>query len=381
MKTYLDHAASTWMAPTVADTLDHLFRTGVGNASSAHTVGSEAAARVSLARERLARRLGTKPGEVAFTSGGTESNNWVLQRVVSDYTRATGKKPHLITSSIEHSSVVRVAEWLAQSGFADWDQAPVDREGFVDQGALKRLIRPSTALMSIVHGNNEIGTLQDLTAIGTLCRQNDVLFHSDVCQSFGHAEFNLGALPVDFASVSGHKICGPKGIGALFIRSGLELSPLMFGGAQESGRRPGTSPVELMEAFAMAAELWGPAERSRLHRLREAAAEKVRVVAARAKLDLTFNGTLDPARSLGHVLSFTLPERSSVEIGKRLSAEGLYCSNGSACTSGKKLASPILMALGRSEADAHQVRISFGLSSKPEDLERFADRLSHVLTT
>lgn len=375
---YLDHAATTPMAKPVIAAMTASFEKGLGNSSSAHAVGHEAAARVKLSRGRLADRLGVRPEEIAFTSGGSESNNWVLQRVVSDFAR-TGKKPHIITSMIEHSSVNRVAEWLKAAGLADWDQVEVDSEGFVTLKRLRLMLRSNTALVSIVHGNNEIATIQPLEKIGTICRENNVLFHSDICQSFGHHAFNLGDLPVDFASISSHKIRGPKGIGALYIRKGIELSPLMFGGTQEYGKRPGTSSIELMEGFAVASELWNDRERTLMRTLRDEAVRTVLRVGEKTGKQVVINGPKDSEKALCHVLSFTLPEISSVDLGQKLSATGVYCSNGSACTSGKKNASAVLLALGRDEKTAHQLRVSFSVESTVDDLVQLEQELVRLI--
>lgn len=375
---YLDHAATTPIAPEVFETLKSLLvENPVGNSSSSHQDGVRAAALLAQARESVAAKLGVSASEIVFTSGGTEGNNWILQRVIGDAARvmaAKGKKPHLLTSAIEHSSIVNVAQWLKDSGISEWSELPVESDGRVNMETLKAAIRPNTVLVSIAHGNNEIGTIQDLRAIGTVCRERGVLFHSDACQTFCHEDFKIGTEPVDFMSLSGHKVRAPKGIGAVFIRRGLEISPLLFGGKQERGLRPGTTSVELICAFAKATEVWSSETVNGLHTIRRYAIERLQGLGSGVRI----NGpTESPA--LCHVLSFTMANIHSKVLHRELTLAGISCSTGAACGTGKSDSSAVLLGLGRAAEDAHQIRLSFSPTTDRETIDVFIDRLGKVL--
>ncbi len=376
---YLDHAATTPIAPEVLVRFRTLLEESVANSSSSHHDGAKALALLTRARETVAAKLDCEPGEVVFTSGGTEGNNWILQRVMEDSARALsskGMKPHLITSSIEHSSIVNVAEWLKNVGLIEWSEFKMNSDGRVDLGKLEASIRPNTVLISIGHGNNEIGTLQDLRAIGDLCRKNGVLFHSDACQTFCHETFSVRDLPVDFMSLSGHKIRAPKGVGAVFIRKSHELTPLLFGGKQERGLRPGTTSVELICAFAKATEVWNEDEIEKTHYIRRYAIAELKQKIAGVRI----NG-IEEGAALCHVLSFTVPGFHSKDIHRELANQGVSCSTGAACGTGKSDSSAVLLGLGRAREDAHQIRISFSPTTDPATIDIFTDRLTKVLKT
>lgn len=376
---YLDHAATTPIAPEVFARFQTLLEEGVANSSSAHHDGTHALALLNQAREKVSRRLGCEPSELIFTSGGTESNNWVLQRVIHDSTETLsrrGMKPHLLTSRIEHSSIVNVAEWLKKCGMAEWTELPVEADGRVNLQVLEQMVQPNTVLVSIGHGNNEIGTIQDVKAIGDLCRAKGVLFHTDSCQTFCHEPFNVSTLPVDFMSLSGHKIRAPKGIGALYVRKTNELTPLLFGGKQERGLRPGTTSVELICAFAAATELWTSDEIEKTHAIRNYAIRKLKELISGVRI----NG-IEKGASLCHVLSFTIPGVSSKELQRELAHAGVACSTGAACGTGKSESSAVLLGLGRDPKDAHQIRISFSPTTEVETIDSFMERLTKVLKT
>lgn len=376
---YLDHAATTPIAPEVLRRFQDLLTDSVANSSSAHQDGTRALALLNGARETVAGKLGCEASEIVFTSGGTESNNWVLQRVLQDAATAMaprGRKPHLITSSIEHSSIVNVAEWLKKIELIEWTELPMEADGRASLEKLGAAIQPNTVLVSIGHGNNEIATIQDLEAIGSLCRKRSVLFHSDSCQTFCHEIFSVRDLPVDFMSLSGHKIRAPKGVGALFIRKGLELTPLLFGGKQERGLRPGTTSVELICAFATATEGWTSQAIEKTHAVRRYAIEKIKTAFPGVRI----NGPLTTP-ALCHVLSFTLPDVHSKLIQRELANRGIACSTGAACGTGKSDSSAVLLGLGRSPQDAHQIRISFSPTTEFAVIDFFMDELGKVLKT
>jgi cysteine desulfurase len=364
------------MAPEALRHLIALHEEGVANSSSAHLLGTKAAALLTNAREKIAAKLGSSAKEVVFCSGGTEANNWVLQRTLEDWrktNRQSEQRPHLLTLSTEHSSVANTAQWLNEAGACDWNEIKVDREGYVDLGHLSASIRKSTALVSISHGNNEIGTIQDLGAIGEICRKANVLFHADACQSFCHTPFSVRDLPVDLMTLSGHKVRGPKGIGALFIRQDLELTPLIFGGKQERGLRPGTTSVELISSFAVATGTWNTDIISRMHEIRSYSVEMLK----RRFPNVELNGPVK-SLSLCHILSFTIPDVPSKVLHRELANRGIACSTGAACGTGKSESSAVLLALGHGTDRAHQIRLSFSPTTEKSDIEFVIEQVSEI---
>lgn len=374
---YLDHAATTPLAPEVFSRFTALIQEFVANSSSAHRDGTHALALLNQARETIAKKLGCEASEVIFTSGGTEGNNWILQRIMQDAARSMatrGIKPHLITSSIEHSCIVNTAKWLDETGMIEWTELPCEPNGCVNLTKLAAAIQQNTVLVSILHGNNEIGTIQDLKAIGDLCRSRKVLFHSDACQTFCHTEFRVSEMPVDFMTLSGHKIRAPKGVGAVFIRKGIELTPLFFGGKQEKGLRPGTTSVELICAFATAAELWTAKDIEQMHALRNYAIALLKKSIPKIRI----NG-VESGATLCHVLSFTIDGTNSKDLQRLLANIGIACSTGAACGTGKSEHSAVLLGLGREPKDAHQIRISFSPVTNNSVIDMFVERLVKVL--
>jgi cysteine desulfurase len=376
---YLDHAATTPIAPEVLARFRGLLEESVANSSSGHQDGVRALALLNQARETVAKKLGCESGEIVFTSGGTEGSNWILQRVMQDAALAMSArqaKPHLVTSSIEHSSVTNVAKWLRDTGVCDWTEVNADANGLIDIQSLEAALRDNTVLVAVMHGNNEIGTIQDIKAIGDLCRSKNVLFFADACQTFCHTNFSVRELPVDFMALSGHKIRAPKGVGAVFIKKGLELTPLLFGGKQEGGLRPGTTSVELICAFATATELWNADVVERMHHVRHYAIDQLK----KRVQGLRVNG-IENGAALCHVLSFTIPGVASKQIHRDLANLGVACSTGAACGTGKSESSQVLLGLGRASNEAHQIRISFSPSTDLATIDLFVDRLAKVLKT
>lgn len=373
---YLDHAATSPMAPEALRHLIALHEEGVANSSSTHDLGTKAAALLNNARETIATKLGSLTSEIIFCSGGTEANNWVLQRCVADWRRVnreSGRKPHLLTLSTEHSSVANTAQWLKETGACEWGEIQVDREGYVDLRHLSSSIQNNTALVSISHGNNEIGTIQDLEAIGEICRKAKVLFHADACQSFCHTPFSVRDLPVDLMTISGHKVRGPKGVGALFIRKGIELTPLIFGGKQERGLRPGTTAVELISSFAVATGTWNATAVQKMQDLRSHTIESLKSRFA----DVEINGPLK-SPSLCHVLSFTLLDTPSKVLHRELANRGIACSTGAACGTGKSESSAVLLALGHRQDRAHQIRLSFSPTTEKSELDSAIESIESI---
>lgn len=376
---YLDHAATTSMAPEARSHLFELLESGVANSSSAHRPGTKAAALLEVARETIATKLGSLPSEIIFCSGGTEANNWVLQRSASDWKRTTSDKsglPHIITASTEHSSVSNTAARMKEDGLIAWDEVQVDALGYVDLANLKSLIQANTVLVSVSHGNNEIGTIQDLEKIGTICRERGVRFHADACQSFCHTEFQINTLPVDLMTLSGHKVRGPKGVGALYIRKGIEISPLVYGGKQEKGLRPGTTSVELISAFAKASTTWTSKTITDLSQIKRHTIDELK----KRFHDVQFNGEVEKS-SLCHVLSFTFPKFESKVLHRQLADELVACSTGAACGTGKSDRSAVLLAMRRDDRLAHQLRFSFSPTTTTTEIDEALNRLKKIIST
>ena len=366
---YLDNAATTALDPAVAELMSSCLSHGPkGNASSGHAGGRAARALIEAARAQVAARLRVSPEELVFTSGATESNNLALRGVLA---ASRQEHPQLITSCIEHPSVLATAKALERQG-VEVILLGCDAEGVIDVDALRRTISKRTALVSVMHVNNELGVVSPLAAIGAICREHEVPLHVDAAQSIGKLEFDAQALGVDLCSLSAHKLHGPQGIGALFVRAGLGVEPLLFGGGQERSLRPGTLPTHQIVGMGLAYELADPSrEGPRLERLRRLlwqglqGLEGVRLNGAEALL-------------APHILnvSFARVEGESL----RLALSDLMVSRGSACTSAAELPSHVLSALGLSDALAESsLRFSLGRYTSATDIERAVARISAEL--
>ncbi len=359
---YLDHNATTPVDPAVLEAMLPHLREQFGNASSLHRLGRQARAAVEQARALVARLLAAKPEEVLFTSGGSESNNMVLQSVL----HRGDTKRHIVTSRIEHPSVLETCKVLERWG-ARVTFVPVDRAGRVDPEAVRQLITDETALVSLMHANNEVGTVEPIAAVGTLCRERGILFHTDAVQTAGCLPIDVKALAVDLLSLSAHKCYGPKGVGALYIRRDVSLRPLLLGGHQEQGRRAGTEDVAGIVGLGRAAAL-ASAER---------AAHAAHVAGLRDRL---WDGirTIDGLTRNGHATE-TLPGTLSIcvygvdgeSLVLALDGEGVCCSTGSACSSGRMVPSHVLLAMGVApERVAGAVRFSIGSGNTVEEIDR-----------
>ncbi len=375
---YLDHTATTPMDPRVLEAMLPYFSETFGNASSVHAFGREARQALEQAREAIARAIGAAPGEILFTSGGTESDNAAIRGVAL----ANRGKRRILTTRAEHHAVLESCEALRQEG---WDvlTLPVDATGAVDPGEIRGAVNPETALISVMHANNEVGTVSRIDEIAAIARATGVPLHTDAVQSLGKIPVNVHDLGVDLLSLSAHKIYGPKGIGALYIRKGTALERILHGGGQERGRRPGTENVALAVGFGRAVEL-AEAEREResdrLRGLRDTLETRLRDLFP----DMIVNG--DPSRRLPHLLSISFDSGKRMLQGEMLLVNmdlaGIAASSGSACTSGSVQPSHVLLAMGRDVATARAtLRFSFGRSNTLEDVSDVAEALNKVLGT
>lgn len=364
MKIYLDNASTTKPDKSVTALMTEIEGDCYGNDSSTHAMGVEASKRVERARTSIASRIFAEPQEIIFTSGGTESNNLAVLG-------ATAAGKHLIISGIEHSSVLNPALHVAELA-ADITVIKPGRDGLIDPADIAKAIRPGTALVSVIHASNETGAIQPVGEIGAICRKRGVLFHSDACQSFTKVKLDMRRLGIDLLTLNSHKIHGPKGVGALFVRRGVRLKPLMSGGGQEFGLRPGTRNCAAIAGFGLSAELAGPEHAKKVAALRD-------LLWARLSRDLPdARLNCSGAPRLCGILSVTLPGiKGAAGLIRALSAKGIYISAGSACASGKNEPGRILKNMGLSGTQAlRTIRISLGRFNTSEEVLRAADGIA-----
>ena len=359
----LDFQATTPCAPAVVAAMEPWWELQWGNPSSRqHRLGLTASAAVSDARERLAHCLEVDPKQVVFTSGATEANNMALLGHARAIAERNGRPGHLISLSTEHHAVLDPLQQLRREGFRLTLLDP-GADGLIDLAQLEDALQSDTVLVSVMAANNEIGVLQPLAQVGAICQARGISLHSDAAQAFGHIPLPIPALGVDLASLSGHKLYGPKGIGALILKPGIALQPLQFGGGQEQGLRPGTLPVPLIIGLAKAAELAlaDREERSdRLQRLRNQLWQGLQ----QALPGVMLNGAL--AARLPHNLNITVMGVNGNRLQSKLRSR-LQCSSGSACSAGRP--SHVLMALGRSREEAGaSLRLSLGRTTTEADI-------------
>ncbi len=367
---YLDYNATTPVRAEVLEAMTACLAGPPGNPSSQHAFGREARAAREEARARVAEAIATAPGNVVFTSGGTEADNLALRGFFRKHPEG-----HIVTAATEHEAVLHTADALQAEG-ARFTILPVDAEGRVDPDDLRRAIRPDTVLVTIMGANNETGVLADLEALGTICREKGVPFHTDGVQRFGKAPLRLDGLPVDLLSLSAHKIYGPKGIGALVAAPGIALPPMQTGGGQEGRRRPGTENLPGIVGFGKAAELAAaelPGEAPRLAALRDRLERGLRD----AFPELRVNG--EGADRLPNTSNVSFPGRNGEAMLIALDLEGVAVSTGAACQAGAAEPSHVLRAMGRSVEEASgSLRISLGTPTTETDITEVLEILPRV---
>jgi cysteine desulfurase len=371
---YLDYAATTPVDPEVAAAMAPFLAGEFGNPGSVHAYGQAARAAVDDARRAVAALIGASPREIVFTSGATEANNAAILGVVFAH---GPERTHLITAATEHHAVLEPCRWAERLGAAV-TVLPVDGDGLVDPDLVRRAIRPQTRLISIMHGNNEIGTLGPVAEVAAIARAHGVLVHTDATQSAGIVPIDVTALGVDLLSLSAHKRYGPKGAGALYVRAGVQLEPLLRGGSQEHGRRGGTEPVPTIVGFGAAARLAAArlaADAERIGRLRD------RLAAGLAALPgARING--HATRRLPGIVSVSFQDADSESLLLALDLEGVAASSGSACTSGSLEPSHVIAALGLPPAlAAGTLRFSLGRPTTEAEIDHVLAVLPRVLAT
>ncbi len=376
MQIYLDYSATTPTHPQVIERVATILRHHWGNPSSLHTWGQDTATVIEMAREQVAGLVNANPDQIIFTSGGTEADNLAIIGVAQQYNRPR----HIIISSVEHSAIAEPCKQLEQQGW-QITRLPVNRQGRVNPLDLKAAIQSDTVLISIIYGQSEVGTLQPIEELGRIARERGVLFHTDAVQVAARCDIDVRKLPVDLLSLSSHKIYGMQGSGALYIRSGVDILPLLRGGGQEKGLRSGTPAVPAIAAFGLAAEL----------AQKDLISEKMRLIALRDRLfDLLADypyllPTGDRFYRLPHHVSFIVrPDDDSHITGKQLVRQlnlaGIGISSGAACHSGKLSPSPILKAMGYSDREALAgIRLTLGRDTSAADIDWTALVLKQVI--
>ncbi len=372
---YLDHAATSPMHPKVIEKMYEVMKSSFGNPSSIHSFGREARHQIDLARSVLAESIGAKENEIIFTSGGTEADNMALFGVAETY-QHNGR--HIITSQAEHHAVLHACKKLEKMDF-EVTYLPVDETGRISIDELRAALREDTILVSIMYGNNEVGTLQPITEIGQLLKDHQAKFHTDAVQAYGVENIDVNESLIDLLSVSAHKINGPKGLGFLYARSNVKLTPRSFGGDQERKRRAGTENVSSIAGFHEAVLIVNEeraAKRDKFHELKKTLMEKLR------QLDVEFdiNGSLE--YSLPHVLNFSFPGTSVEAMLVNLDLAGIAVSSGSACTAGSIEPSHVLVAMfgNQSERLTNSIRFSFGFNTTTEEINKAAEEIAKVVS-
>ncbi|RKD34620.1 cysteine desulfurase NifS [Thermohalobacter berrensis] len=372
-KVYMDYAATTPVKKEVLDSMIPYYTEKYGNPSSVYSLGRESRKTIDESREKIANILGANPKEIYFTSGGSEADNWAIKAVAM---ANKDKGNHIITSKIEHHAVLHTCEYLEKHGF-EVTYLDVDEYGMVDLEQLKKSITDKTILISIMFANNEIGTIQPIKEIGQIAREKGVYFHTDAVQAVGNVKIDVNELNIDMMSMSAHKIYGPKGIGALYIKKGVKIDPHIHGGAQERKRRAGTENVAGIVGFAKAMELaYENLEEhiSKLTKLRDKLINDVK-----NKIDyVRLNG--HPEKRLPGNASFCIEFIEGEALLLNLDMAGIAASSGSACTSGSLDPSHVLMAIGLPHEIAHgSLRLTLGDFTTEKDVDYVVEKLVEIV--
>jgi cysteine desulfurase len=366
---YFDNAASTKVDERVLKEMLPYFTEKYGNASSVHEKGMEAKRALEDSRNTIARAIGANKDEIYFTSGGTESNNFALKGL---FFSNFPKKNHIIITKIEHDCVINTCKWLEKQG-ANVTYLNVDKDGFVNSADIEKAITDKTIVVSVIHGNNEIGTIQDLEKIGKICRERKVLLHTDACQSFTKVPIDVRKQNLDLVTLNSHKIHGPKGVGALYIRKSIEITPLLHGGGHERGLRSGTENVSGIVGFAKAAEIANKKDVEKMRELRDKMInELLRIPGIR------LNGPKE--NRLCNNVNISFEKVDGEVIGGYLENDGILTSTGSACMSHSTGISHVLKAIGLSDEKAsNSIRISISRFTTQEDVDYFLDKFKKII--
>jgi len=370
---YMDHAATTPLSHEALETMMPFLTRNYGSASTIYSIGREAAEAVDYARAQVANLIGAKSEEIYFTSGGSESDNWAIKGVCET---KKNKGKHIITTSVEHHAVLEVYKKLEKEGF-DITILPVDKNGFVSVQDLKNAIRPDTILISVMHANNEIGTIMPVEEIGTICKEHNIHFHVDAVQSVGHIEVDVNKINCDSLAISAHKFYGPKGIGALYLRKGARCGKLIIGGAQEKNQRAGTHNVPGIVGFGKAAELAKEnleKESNHTIKLRDMLIDGI----YNSIIDCKLNG--DREKRLPNNVNFIFKGIEGESLILFLDMAGICASSGSACTSGSLDPSHVLLGIGLKHEEAHgSLRLTLGKDNTEDHINYLLEELPPIV--
>lgn len=372
---YLDNAATTAVSQPVMEAMLPYYMQVYGNPSSIHSTGRDAKKAVERARRQVAAALGCSAQEIYFTAGGSESDNWALKGAAFAHQE---KGKHIITTQIEHHAILHTCQWLETQGW-QVTYLPVDADGFVTVQQVENALRPDTVLVSVMAANNEIGTLEPVAEIGALCHERGVLFHTDAVQAVGAIPLDVEALHADMLSLSAHKFHGPKGIGALYIRKGVKIDPLIHGGAQERGHRAGTENLPGIVGLGKAIEL---AEEGLAENAARMTFLRNRLISGltTAIPDMRINGTMDKRLPNNVNVSFAGIEGEAVLL--RLDLEGIAASSGSACTAGSLDPSHVLTAIGLTRDEAKgSLRLTLGTDTTQADVDEVVKKLPGIVAS
>lgn len=370
---YLDNAATTAVSQPVMEAMLPYYMQLYGNPSSIHSTGRDAKKAVERARRQVAAALGCSAQEIYFTAGGSESDNWALKGAAFAHQE---KGKHIITTQIEHHAILHTCQWLEAQGW-QVTYLPVDADGFVTAQQVENALRPDTVLVSVMAANNEIGTIEPVAEIGALCHERGVLFHTDAVQAVGAIPLDVEALHADMLSLSAHKFHGPKGIGALYIRKGVKIDPLIHGGAQERGHRAGTENLPGIVGLGKAIEL---AEEGLAENAARMTVLRNRLISGltAAIPNMRINGTMDKRLPNNVNVSFAGIEGEAVLL--RLDLEGIAASSGSACTAGSLDPSHVLTAIGLTRDEAKgSLRLTLGTDTTQADIDEVVKKLPGIV--
>jgi cysteine desulfurase len=371
---YVDHAATTPMHPAVIEKVTGTMSDTYGNPSSIHFYGREARKIIDEARAEIARSIAAKESEIIFTSGGTEADNYAIFGVAQAH-KNNGK--HIITTAIEHHAVLHACQELEKRGF-EVTYLPVDINGVISLIDFQNALRDDTILVTIMYGNNEVGSIQPIAEIGEILKEHQAIFHTDAVQAYGIEKLNVQELKLDLLSVSAHKISGPKGIGFLYAKSGIKLAPHFFGGEQERKRRAGTENVPAIAGFLEAVKL---AQSEQIARSEQYKKYKEILVNTLKRNDVEFqiNGSLE--RSLPHILNISFPGTNVEAMLVNLDLAGIAASSGSACTAGTVNPSHVLVAMFGNESHqiVNSIRFSFGITNSVEQIEKVGEEIAKIV--
>lgn len=371
---YVDHAATSPMHPKVIDKMYEIMKDQFGNPSSIHTYGRQARNILDNARAVIASSIGAFENEIIFTSGGTEADNYAIFGI-AEGKETKGK--HIITTEIEHHAVLHACQELEKKGY-EITYLPVNEYGVIDLNEFKTALREDTILVTIMYGNNEIGSIQPIKEIGLLLKEHPAVFHTDAVQAYGLEAIDVKEQHIDLLSVSSHKINGPKGIGFLYVRNGIKLNPRFFGGEQEKKRRAGTENVPSVAGFQLAVEI---AEQDRFHKREQYKKYKEILIEILKENNISFkqNGLVD--NTLPHVLNLSFPGTNVEAMLVNLDLAGIAASSGSACTAGSIEPSHVLVSMfgKESERTKNSIRFSFGLNNTEQQIEKVGHELVKII--